>query len=315
MRPWGVASVLAAAGALALPAPALAVDHVSLFVFPSKLGGAEGWRLSASVPAPEFQGGEILGVTLTRSFLNGRAEEKHALRATMPVPTVSFDGRRGRWNIRNQLGPALSVNLAIRARGAAQPLTQYRECTGAFAQVPVALNGRLVLRTQTAFFGTIRRVRLRGVVIFNRGGPVVCTRTATTTTACMPSTSLSAWTPDSSATLYATSDRTGTLILTFREPIESPSSPGPVWYHLLTVTGFAPLVGALPTLQVGVPPSFPLTGNGTFTGGESGETTAGPCRLTRMRGAFTGSFRTRFAGWGVRTLTLSGGEASYSEAR
>jgi hypothetical protein len=313
MRPWGVASVLAVVGALALPAPAFAVDHVSLFVSPSRLGGADGWRLTASVPAPEFQGGEILGVTLTRSSLNGRAVESHALRATMPAPTVSFDGRRGRWNIRNQLGPVLSVNLAIRATGAAQPLAQYRECTGAFARMPVALTGRLVLRTQTAFFGTIRRVRLRGQVIFNRGGPVACTRTATT--ACMPSTSLSAWTADSAATLYATSDAAGTLILTIREPVAASSAPGPVWYHLVTVTGFAPLVGALPTLQVGVPPSFPLTGSGTFTGSQSAETTAGPCRLTRMRGSFTGSFRTRFAGWGVRTLTLSGGESSYSEAR
>jgi hypothetical protein len=313
MRPWGVASVLAVVAALALPAPALAVDYVSLFVSPSRLGGPEGWRLSASVPAPEFQGGEILGVTLTRSFLNGRAEERHALRATMPAPTVAFDGRRGRWNIRNQLGPVLSVNLAIRARGAAQPLAQYRECTGAFAQIPVALSGRLVLRTQTGFFGTIRRVRLRGVVIFNRGGPVACTRTATT--ACAPSTSLTASSADAGATLYATSDRAGTLILTFREPVDSSNARGPVWYHLVTVTGFAPLVGTLPTLQVGVPPAFPLTGSGTFTGGPSADTTAGPCRLTRMRGSFTGSFRTRFAGWGVRTLTLSGGEASYSEAR
>jgi hypothetical protein len=41
----------------------------------------------------------------------------------------------------------------------------------------------------------------------------------------------------------------------------------------------------------------------------------GPCRVTRMQGTFTGSFRARFAGWGVRTLDLTDGGASYTEAR
>ena len=94
-------------------------------------------------------------------------EERHALRATTVTPSVSFDGRRGRWNLRNQVGSVLTANMAIRATSA-QPLAQYQQCTGAFAQVPVSLTGTFVLRTGTAFFSTIRRVRLRGLVVFNR---------------------------------------------------------------------------------------------------------------------------------------------------
>jgi hypothetical protein len=310
MRHWGVASI-AVAGALALPAPALAVDHVSLFVYPSALGAGQGWRLSASVPAPEFVGGRIVGVNLTRSFRNGEAEERHALRGNTAVPSVAFDGRRGRWNVRNQLGSVLTANMAIRATGVTQSLASYRECTGAFAQVPVTLTGTLVLRTGTAFFGTVRRTRLRGLVVFNRAGPVGCAMTASS---CAPTTWLSATAPDISASLYATPDREGTLGLTFRELVGSDSA-GPAWYHGLTVAKSGPVTGSLPQVDVRAPPAFPLSGGGTFTARESRESTAGACRLTSALGTFAGTFQARFAGWGVRTLTMANSEATYTEAR
>jgi len=310
MRPWGVA-VLAAAGALALPAPALAVDHVSLFVYPSALSAGQGWRLTATVPAPELVGGRLVGATLTRRFRNGEVEERHALRASTVTPSVSFDGRRGRWNLRNQVGSVLTANMAIRATGAAQPLAQYQQCTGAFAQVPVSLTGTFVLRTGTAFFSTIRRVRLRGLVVFNRAGPVACGQVAT---ACTAATWLSATTPDISASLYATPDARGSIGLTFREQIGGQVG-APAWYHGLTVSGLGPVTGSPPSVDVRVPPSLPLSGGGTFTAGESSETTAGACSVKRVRGTFAGSFQARFAGWGLMTLTLANAEASYNEAR
>jgi hypothetical protein len=311
MRPWGAASVLALAGALALPAPALAVDHMSLFVYPSALGAGSGWRLTANVPAPEFAGGELVGATLTRRFRNGEVEERHALRATTVIRSVSFDGRRGRWNLRNQLGTVLTVNMAIRATGPTQPLAQYRECAGAFAQVPVALTGTFVLRTGTTFFSTIRRARLRGLVVFNRTGPVACGQPSAV---CTPVTWLSATTPDIAASLYASPDARGSVGLTFREPIGDEAG-APAWYHGLTVSGLGPVTGSPPTVDVRVPPSFPLAGGGTFTAGESSETTSGACRVTRVRGTFAGTFQARFAGWGPMSLTLANAEASYNQAR
>jgi hypothetical protein len=310
MRPWGV-PVLAVAGALALPAPASAVDHVSLFVSPSALAAGPGWRLSASVPANEFVGRNALAITLLRSPPSG-VLERHQLIARLPTATVSFNGRRGRWNVRNQLGPVLSANMAIVAMGAASPLERYLECSGAFAQVPVALRGTLVLRTQTTFFGTIRRVRLRGTVVFNRGGPVACERT---TSVCMPTTWFDAWTADGLAALYATPAAGGTLSLRFREQLRLATGVTADWYHVLSLTRFSPLSGTLPRLDVRAPAALPLTGAGSFTAGEATETTLGPCRVTRVQGTFTGSFRARFAGWGVRTLDLTDGGASYTEAR
>jgi hypothetical protein len=300
------------AGALASPAQALAVDHVSLFVSPSTVGAGPGWRLTASVPAPEFQGGEIVGVTLSRELENQTVVERHALRGSVATRSVSFDGRRGRWNVRNQLGTAFNANMAIRATGAARPLAEYRGCSGAFAQVPVALTGMLVLRTQTRFFGTIRRVRLRGVVIFNGAGTVTC---GAAPSACTPITWLSATTTNTAASVYASPAGGGFFDLTFREPVDTASAATPVWYHSFSVSGSAPLVGSPPSVAVHVPVGLPVSGDGTFTARESAETTAGACRLAQTRGTFAGSFRARFTGWGTRTLELGNAEASYTEAR
>lgn len=307
--------MLALAGALALPAPALAVDHVSLYVSPSALAAGTGWRLSASVPAREFQrGGELLGLTLRRRFLSGRAEEMHALRAALSgVTTVTFNGRRGRWNVRNYVGPVLSVNMQIVATGVALPLRDYRGCTGAFVEVPVALNGMFVLRTQTAFFGTIRRARLRGVVIFNQGGPAGCPSTAPL--GCAPFTSLNAWNAAATQSLHASPNGGGVLGISFRQTAGSTPIANPDWYHVMTVSQFAPLSGQLPTLAVRIPPSLPITGSGIFTAGETLESPPGSCSMTTVRGTFAGTFRTRFAGWGVRSLTAEVDQAAYVESR
>jgi hypothetical protein len=310
MRRWGVVSILAVAGGLVLPAPARAIDHVSLFVSPTSLGAGPGWRLTASVPAPESTRGEILGVTLTRTFLNRRAEEKHALRSSLrSVTTVSFDGRRGRWNVRDYLGPVLSVNMRILARGAARPRSDPFGCRGAFVEVPVALRGTFVLRTGTAFFGTIRRVRLRGVVIFNTGGPVDCTRTPSTS--CTASTQLMAWNTDSTQMVAATTNSGGWLSLAFRDPAGTTPVANSAWYHWMSVSELDPLAGQLPTLELRAPPSLPIAGAGTFTAGETAESVSGPCQTTTVSGTFAGTFSARFAGWGTRTVTLSGSRASY----
>jgi hypothetical protein len=309
MRSWGVVSALTAALALALPAPASAVSHVSLFVSPSTLG-KPGWRLSASVPSPEFMRGETIGVNLTRTFLNGRAEEQHALRASLrTVTTVSFNGRRGRWNVRDYLGPVLRANMRIVATDAARPRNDPFGCRGAFMQVPVALRGSFVLRTETAFFGTIRRARLRGLVIFNSGGPVDCAPTASVS--CSPATRLSAWNTDNTQSVSASTLSGGWLNLAFRDPAGATPVADSAWYHWMSVSQLEPLAGELPTLELRVPPSLPITGSGTFAAGETSESSSGPCRTTRVRGTFAGMFAARFAGWGTRALTLDGSEASY----
>jgi hypothetical protein len=309
MRPWGVASALVVAGALALPAPALAIDHVSLFVSPSALD-KPGWRLTASVPAPERLGGEIVGVTLRRAFLDGRAEERHALRASVrTVRTVSFDGRRGRWNVRDYLGPVLNANMRIVATGAARPRNDPFGCRGAFVQVPVVLRGTFALRTGTAFFGTVRRVRLRGVVIFNSGGPVDCTPPSSTL--CTPSTALTAWNADSTQTVTATPNASGWLSLGFRDPAGTTPVANSAWYHWMSVSQFDPLTGQLPTLELRAPSTLPIAGTGTFTAGETSESQSGPCQTTTVKGTFTGTFRARFAGWGMREVALSGSQAAY----
>jgi hypothetical protein len=301
---------LAGAGALSLPSPAHAIDHVSLFVYPSALGAGQGWRMSAVVPAAELR--TNIGVTLRRSIRNGASEEQHALRGMTQVPTVSFDGRRGRWNLRNQLGPVLTANMTIRAQGAARPRTEQFGCRGAFTEVPVALRGTFVLRTGTAFFGTIRRVRLRGLVIFNQQAPVTCGG-AQAPASCMPSTHLQAATAGVSAGISASPDAGGWLNLSFREEVPSSSA---VWYHVAMLRGFAPLTGKLPTLEVRVPGGLVVQGSGVFRAGASEPAQPlGACRVTATLGVFDGTFQTRFAGWGSRTLTMSNNAALYAEAR
>ena len=87
------ALLIAAVGAaLVVPGNAAAVDHVTLFISPTKLSQS-GWKLSAAVVGATSPGArETFGLSLTRTLGNGRGEEQHGLRAA-PSGTVSFDGR------------------------------------------------------------------------------------------------------------------------------------------------------------------------------------------------------------------------------
>ena len=300
----GRSAVLVAAvgAALALPGSAAAVDHVTLFVAPPKLSAD--WKLSAAVVgATSPTGRETFGVTLTRTLANGRGEEQHGLRAA-PAGTVTFDGRRGRWQAR--FGAILTIGMTVTAAGPAQEIGESQGCRGAFARVPVVLSGTFVLRTGTRFFGTIRRVRLTGSATFNRGGPVDCTPAAATT--CSSSTVLTALRQGAggpAATLLLSPDAGGWITLSVAD--RGGSLPaGVTWYHVMRHErlGFDPLGGGPPTIGVRLPAALAVQGDGTFTASETSTGTRGACRTAEASGSFAGSFRTRFAGWGARAAVF-----------
>lgn len=297
-------AVLTAAvgAALALPGTAPAVDHVTLFVAPSKLSAD--WKLSAAVVgATSPTGRETFGVTLTRKLAKGRGEEQHGLRAA-PVRTVTYDGRRGRWQAR--FGTLLTIGMTVAATGPAQEIGESRGCRGAFARAPVLLRGTFALRTGTRFFDTIRRVRLTGSVTFNRGGPVDCAPAAATT--CAQSTVLTAVRYTASgpaATLLVSPDAGGWMTLSFAD--RGGSLPaGVTWYHVMRLErlGFDPLDGGPPTIAVELPAALPVQGDGRFTASETLTGSRGTCLTTETSGSFAGSFRTRFAGWGARAAVF-----------
>jgi hypothetical protein len=298
-----VAVLVAIAGAmLALSGNAAAVDHVTLFVAPSKLSAD--WKLSAAVVgATSPTGRETFGVTLTRTLANGRGEEQHGLRAA-PAGTVTFDGRRGRWQAR--FGALLTIGMTVTATGPAQELAVSQGCRGAFARVPVALRGSFVLRTGTMFFGTVRRARLTGSVTFNRSGPVDCAPATAAT--CAPSTVLSAVRQAAggpAATLLLSPDAGGWITLSFADR-GGPLPAGVTWYHVMRLErlGFDPLAGTPLNLDVRLPAALAVRGSGTFTASETSTDTRGACHQVAAEGTFTGSFRTRFAGWGARAAVF-----------
>ena len=149
--------VAAVGAALVVPRNAAAVDHVTLFISPTKLSPS-GWKLSAAVVGATAPGArETFGISLTRKLGNGRGEEQHGLRAA-PTGTVSFDGRSGRWAAR--FGTVVAIGMTVTAIGQTKDVGESLGCRGAFATVPVRLRGSFVLRTGTSFFGTIRRLVL-----------------------------------------------------------------------------------------------------------------------------------------------------------
>ncbi len=289
-------TVAAVVGALVAPASAAAVDHVSLFVSPSALGG--GWNVSASVPAHEFTGGEIVGVTLRRT---GRATESHDLRANArSTSTVSFNGTRGTWRVAGQVGSSLTVHMTIAPSGPARPVAQSFGCRGGFVQLPVTLRGRFAVRTGTRFFGTIRRSRLAGTIVFNDGGGLDCSAPPTV---CSPSTQLRAF--RGLHGLTASPDGDGYLAVSFRQAVR-----GGAWYHRLELTGLDPLAFAGSTVMVRAPAGLPLAGAGTFTPGRTVESVVGSCGVATTTGTFAGSFRARFTGWPSRTLVFGASDAA-----
>jgi hypothetical protein len=324
MKRRTVVLVVALAVTLALPGRAFAIDHVALFVSPTSIAATPAkqakkgklrpnplavWKLSAAVVAATSAAGkEIFGVSLRRSFLSGRAEELHAFRAA-PAHTVTFDGQSGRWEAR--FGAHLTVAMTITTTGALQAIGESQGCRGALVQVPVELRGSFVLRTGTKFFKTIRRARLTGTVTFNPSGPVDCTLPQAAS--CTQSSTLSATNPD--VTVLMSPDSRGWMSLSFADRRAS-GFDGATWYHVMLVTGFNPLSGPLPIIAARLPAALPVQGGGTFTAQQTSTETRGACRTTSATGTFNGTFRTRFAGWGARTVKLSPADfARYSEDR
>ena len=312
--------VLAAAmAALAVPGRAEAVDLVVLHVAPTRLDTAASgplapWLFSAAVVGARSPGSrETFGVSLTRRSVDGRTEEIHGVRAA-PAGTVAFNGDAGRW--RAQLGTTLMIRMTIAAAGREQPVEESQGCRGDLVTVPVALRGTFVLRTGTGFFGTIRRLALRGSVTYNRGGPLDCGAPASAR--CTPSTVFTASRRSAvvpAATVLLSPDAGGWLTLSFADRIAS-APAGAAWYHVLRLErlGFDPLTGRPPTLAVDLPAALPVRGSGTFTAASTTES-AGLCRRLESTGAFTGSFQTRFAGWGDRIAAFAPADlARYAES-
>ena len=298
--------------ALAVPGNAAAVDHVTLFVAPTTLS-QPGWKLSAAVAGPTEQSRrETFGISLTRTFGNGR-QEQHGLRAA-PTGTVSFDGRNGRWRAR--FGAVAAIDMTLAASGPVRELGEFQGCRGDFVTQPVRLRGSFVLRTGTDFFGTIRRALLAGSVTFNRGGPIDCAAPPART--CSPSSVLTVVRDGSrgpAAALMLSPDGGGWLTLTFAD--RGGALPaGVTWYHVLRAErlGFDPLAGRPPSIAVELPFGLAVRGSGTFAASETSTGMDGACRRTAATGIFTGSFRTRFAGWGPRTAAFGGsGNAGFAE--
>lgn len=295
------ALVAATVAALVTPVSAQAADYVGLTVDPTEVAPA--WTLAATHTSGAFlRGDEILGLSLSRSFGGGRGQEQHRLILHPRQPLISFDGRTGRWQTKGQLGDVAAIDMTITATGAPARAEFAWGCEGAFVRVPVRLRGSLTLRTGTRFFKTIRRASLTGFVTYENGA-VSCDRPAPST--CDATTSIHAG--GAQGSLLASPRN---LVLQFRERA---GSGGAAWYHVMSVGGYDALAGSLPTVEVRAPAAT-IRGGARFTGGEdTTESSFGACRTTRTAGAATGSFRTTFAGWGVRTLRLgAGAPASYS---
>jgi hypothetical protein len=206
--------------------------------------------------------------------------------------------------------------MTLTATGPARDLGEVQGCRGAFASVPVRLRGSFVLSTGTSFFGTIRRPVLSGSVTFNRGGPVDCSAPAFEI--CSPSSLLTAVRQGSAgpaATLLLSPDAGGWLTLSFADR-GGKLPAGTTWYHVMRAErlGFDPLAGRPPSIAVDLPAALAVRGSGRFAATETTQGTRGDCRRVTTTGTFAGSFRTRFAGWGARTVAFArSGIASFAE--
>jgi hypothetical protein len=322
--------VVAIAAELALPARAFAVDHFVLDISPNRIAApvsakaseperARGkelapWRLQGKVVGRDFYrlgDPEIFGVTLSRSFPSRRGHELHAFRAA-PTQTVTFDGQRGRWEAR--LGKGLKVSMAITGTGASQPANAPLSCRGTFAKIPVSLRGTFVLQTRTKLFKTIRRVTLTGLMTFATGGFTDCTPLPSPD--CGRSTTLSVsrrLSRTSDATLLMSPDEKGWTTLTFADR-GAATSAGYTWYHVMYALGSNPLSGQLPTITARLKSPLPIQGSGTFTAKQASSETNGACSSVVTTGTFDGTFRARFAGWGLRSVRLNpADDARYRE--
>jgi hypothetical protein len=289
-----VVAVIALVGALGAPAQAPRVDHVWLSLGSARLG--DGWALTTSVTSGEFDtvtGKEILGVTLSRARSGGRARELHALRAHVTRPSVSFDGRAGRWR---RAGGSVVVDMAIRATGKALDVSADESlpfaCRGSFARVAVELTGTFAVRTGTRTFRTIELRRLRGVVTFNRGGPVECGQSVPPR--CESSAVLSASSASSAGVDALSIDRRlRTLVLQFTRR---------AWSHVLDIPRVDALEGEPSRMVVRAPAALPVTGRAVFEAVRTTESVDVGCRTQTTEGAWTGSLRAAFSAWGIHTF-------------
>lgn len=275
MRGRVVLAVLAAA--LVAPAEALAVDHVWLSL--ESVDVRDGWGLSGAVASADYQGKEIVGLTLTRDRGRGLVE-RHALRVHLSRPTLSFDGRTGRWraNLRE-----VTADLRLTAKGAAAPVAaEVLGCRGDFRRVFVHLTGSFALRTGSSL-GAIRRVRLAGTVTFAEG-PVAC---GAGSSVCVRESTLAANTTN--GTLLVDLQRKA-LTLTFRDGR---------WNHVLEHAQVQ-LVGSRIVAE--------RVGTVIFSAKSSAEAMEGACRVTTTTGLLTGTLRARFGAWGTRTFRAGSAE-------
>lgn len=308
MYPSSVRKVLVAlAVALALPSGAHAAGYTILWVNSTKV--APGWTLGGSVVSGDYYAGtdDVFGLTLSRGFAGGRGEEKHALRAHHGRSTVSFAARSGRWRTTGQLGTTVQVDMRIVATGSARPVTQELGCRGGFERVPVRLDGTFTLRTGTAFFKTIRRTQLRGLMT-TAVGAVDCSRPAPERCdSAYVTASLSLGEPRASATVTARA-----LTLQFMDVFPHGRF---TWYHGMTYRGYDALVGSLPSFSIPAATGSPIRGSASFAGVRSADTMYGACVTTSTFGNAQGTLTTTFAGWGTRIARLETSDGVFRETR
>ena len=255
------------------------------FVSPSAVAGHPGWRLSASVPAREFTRGEIVGVSLERGV------ESHDLRGgARSVSSVAFDGRRGTWRV--DVGSSLAVRMTIAPSAPARPLGRSFDCRGRFMQAPVVLRGRFTVRTGTRFFGTIRRSRLAGTIVFNTGGSLDCSPLPTV---CAPSTRLIASRGGDS--LNATRDGGGYLGVSLQQAVR-----GAAWYHRLEFRASTRSRCRDRASPFAFPRPAALRERDVHGDPDVG---ADSCGIETVEGTLTGSFRARASPAGRRARSCS----------
>jgi hypothetical protein len=333
MERRSIVLIVAVGAALALPARSYAVDHLVLDISPTSIAAPASvnaskqerarvkalapWRLRGRVVGRDFYrfgDPEIFGVTLSRSFPSGRGAELHAFNAA-PKQTLTFDGQRGRWEAR--FGNALTLSTEIEGTGVQESTDPPLPCLGTFAKVPVTLRGTFVLRTGTKFFRTIRRVTLTGLMTFAPTGLVDCTPLYPSSV-CGRSTILSLShriSGTSDAAFLMSPDENGWTTLSVADR-SAASSAGYTWYHVMSALGFNPLSGQLPTIAARLASPLPIQGSGTFKARQTSTETSGACSAVTTTGTFSGTFRTRFAGWGARSVRFNAADdARYREDR
>jgi hypothetical protein len=275
------------AAALVAPADALAADYVYLSLDQVRL--KNGWTLSGAVRSSDYGRvvkREVVGVMLAKR-ISPIARERHHLNLHPVGPTIMFDSATGHWRVAST---KLVVDLTVTAVGEPEPVEEWLGCRGAFARVPVRLDGTFAVKTGKAPFGTIRRTSLRASVTYNTGGPVVCSAGG----ACADEEWLTAFNATGGTLRVGLTRRSAALF--FRDRF---------WTHLVEFAGIDSVSGALPRFSV----RLPGYGRGTFVAGDREESVEGDCRSTRTTGAFTGSFRATFTGWGK--YMFAGGSATH----